>query len=921
LLGRDEEQGRLAGRIASACQGHGGALVIRGEAGVGKSALLASARDSAGDCIALEARGVEAEAELPFAALADLLAPLIDRTARLPRARAAALRGALRLSDAAVADRFAVYAAVRELLVAAARDRPVVALVDDAHWLDAATHDALLFATRRLEDARVAVVMTAREGWGHELRQPWLEQVELQGLPAESGVTLAQRVKPSIAASVARTLHDGTGGNPLAIVEIAAALRPAQLAGREALPAPLPVGPALQAVFETRLAGLPEPTRAALTVAAASQTGRADVIAAALRAEGRDADALHPAEEAGLVGLTDGVIGWRHPLVRSAAYHAAPAPARRAAHRALAAVASGDTLEDHRAWHLAAAAEAPDEEVAQALDELAAAAAHRGGLAVVERALEAAARLTPSNAARGARLLRAADAAIVMGHSARALELLDDALRCSSDARFRAHLERLHARADVIRGVPQTAHQRLVAEAARWERSDPGLAAELLCEAVVADMTSDDPDRYLATARRALDNSRRAGTEGLPGILLGIGLTAIGAGPAAVEILDRYAPVAENPSLWPVGPEMVGMLALAWIWTERYAEAERLLDAVTASARASGGVRALAFPLIVQAELKFRSGRWGTAVQMAAEAVELSEDVGEGALLANNLSYLARIKAATGEVDESRSYAERGLAIAHELDLGAIKPYLHSALAQPALAVGRYDEVLVHLEALYSEKPPFAGDPGLGLWDGDLAEAYVRVGDIEAAGRRLADYEEKVARTGRTLGHAVVARVRGMLAGEDEFDANFEEALRWHELCPMPLERARTELYLGERLRRARRRGEARRHLSTALSTFERLGAALWAQRALHELRAAGARDQAADSDDPWSELTPQEARVAEAALSGATYKEMAESFVLSPRTIEHHLRQAYRKLGVRSRTELAMRLNDAPPSRAPADR
>jgi DNA-binding CsgD family transcriptional regulator len=888
-------------------------VVIRGEAGVGKSALLASVRESAAGCLTVEARGVEAEAELPFAALADLLAPLLDRADRLPPARAAALRGALRLADGGVAERFAVYAAVRELLVTVAGDRPLVALIDDAHWLDAATHDALLFATRRLDDARVAVVMTAREGSGHDLRQPWLEQVELQGLPAESGVALCRRVEPSMAVSVARALHEGTGGNPLAIVEIAATLTRGQLQGREPLRMPLPVGPALQAVFEARLAELPDRTRTALTVAAASQTGRADVVAAALRVEGRDLDALHAAEAAGLIGLSEGVIGWRHPLVRSAAYHAASSPARRAAHRALAAVATGDALDDHRAWHLAAAAEAPDEKVAQALDELAAAAALRGGLAAVARALEAAARLTPSNAARGDRLLRAADAAIVMGQSARALELLDEALGCSTDARFRAHVEWFHARVDVIRGVPDTAHQRLLAEAARWEQSDPRLASELLCEAVVADMTSDDPDRYLATARRALENGRRAGAEGVPGILLGIGLTAVGDGPAAAETLDRYAAVAADPSLWPVAPEMVGMLALAWIWTERYAEAEHLLDAVTASARMSGGVRALAFPLIVQAELKFRSGRWGTAVQMAAEAVELAEDVGEGALLANNLAYLARIKAAMGDVDESRSLAQRGLAIAHELGLGAITPYLHSALAAPALAVARYDEALVTLETLYDQKPPFAGDPGLGLWEGDLVEAYARVGDTDAATRRLDDYEQKVERTGRTLGHAVAARTRGLLAGEDEFIPHFEEALRWHEACPMPLERGRTELYLGERLRRARRRGEARRHLSAALSTFERLGAKLWADRALHELRAAGARDQATDADDPWSELTAQEARVAESALSGATYKEMAENLMLSPRTIEHHLRQAYRKLGVRSRTELALRLGSAP--------
>jgi DNA-binding CsgD family transcriptional regulator len=317
--------------------------------------------------------------------------------------------------------------------------------------------------------------------------------------------------------------------------------------------------------------------------------------------------------------------------------------------------------------------------------------------------------------------------------------------------------------------------------------------------------------------------------------------------------------------------------------------------------------------LAVLGELNHRHGRWPVAHELMTESVRVAEDVGEGALLANCVCWLARVEAGLGNVDRARAHADRGLALCRAQQLGAIEPHAHYALGLLAMSQGEYGEAVRELAAI-DPTDEFNQDPGLAIWEPERIEALVRTGRRDEAERQLERYERNVLRTNRVRGGAQLRRLRGLLGTDVELDEHFGDALEWHTRIDCPFEEARTRLAYGERLRRARRRSDAQAQLAAAQHTFDELGARLFAERARDELGAAGGRTAAAaagpgDAADPWNLLTASERRVAEVIVGGATYNEAAAALFLSPRTIEHHLRQAYRKLGVRSRGELAARL------------
>ncbi len=896
--------------LAEARAGNGTALLIHGEAGVGKSVLLEYAREAASGIRVLSALGVEPESELPFSALADLLRGGEEAIERLPPAQVAALRSALGLEPGSAGDRFAVYAATRNALAAIARDEPLLAIVDDVHWLDAASREAIVFAAKRLGDEPVAILFAARDGEGAPMTGLGLQELALEGLSAEESEELVARTAPETTKRVRRNLHAGTGGNPLALVELVRDLDDAQLAGRDPLPEPLPIGRRLEQVFGGRVRELPAPTRQALLVAAASESGAMDIVLEAMERLNIPRAALDPAESAGLIAVREGRLAWRHPLVRSASYHGATGPERRATHLALAEVAREARLEDNRAWHLAAAAEVPAEDVARALEDVAARARARGGLAGAMRALATAARLTPDDETCARRGLAAAEVAVSLGESEEAVLLVAHSLERTEDLRMRAHGERLRARVDILRGVPSVGHERLVSTAEAIADAEPALAVELFCEAIVANMADGNSPVFRATAERAIEVAKDAGpgADALPGLMLSLEMLASGEGEPAVELFDRHRHAAENPELWEAAPEIAGITAFCLTWLERFDESERLLTRLTTWARDSGALRALAFPLAVLGDVQFRRGQWPAARASMLEGVQMAEYVGEVVLLANNLAYLARIEAWLGREEETRAHAGRALEISEGLRLGAVSPYAWHALGALELSLGEPERAIAQMENI-RRIDTFWGEPGHVLWEADLIEAYIRAGRDSDAEESLARYERIVERTGRCYGRAVLARLNGLRAPAGEFDEHFESALKWHDEVGMPFARARTALYYGERLRRARRRADARKHLGDAAAAFERLGAKPWADRARREQAAAGARLSADAAAPTWSDLTDAEARVAEAILSGATYQEAANSLYLSPRTVEFHLRHIYRKLGVRSRSELAARL------------
>lgn len=911
LLGRAPERERLSELLVAARAGTGGAVVIVGEPGVGKSLLLAAAGEAAEGFTVLSAAGVQSESDLAFGALSALLHPLFDGIDALPSAQAQSLRAAVGLASEAQVERLACHAAVVRLLADGAARQPLLVLADDLQWFDADSRDALLFAARRLESDAVAFVLAIRVGDTEERLDTGLPELVLNGLDETSALTLIRRGTGEVTPAVARELWTQTAGNPLAMMEIPRQLTADQRAGRVTLDQPLPVGRRLEDAFAARVAALPEPTRRALLVAATSFTGAGDTILAAVAVLGLPADALDPAEEEGLITLAHGTVTWRHPLVRSAIYHAAGAPARRAAHAALAQAGGEARLPDHRAWHLAAAAPAPDEAVAAELERVAAEAGRRGAPATALRALRQAAELTPGETEQARRELAAADVALAIGRWDEAVAMLDGARGRSDDIGLRAEGERLRARVEMLRGSPLVAHDRLVAIAETMADTDRALAATAMTEAVLARTMTGPVPAYRATAERAYALARPVGgeIEAMAAVALGCGMVLSGETDAGLELFGRYGAIVEKPEVWQSAPELPGMYACLHASIERFDTAERLLEAMVASGREQGAVRALPYPLSGRALLDLELGRFPAALAGAQEAVELSREMVGGAMLASSLAALAQVEAAMGRIEATQAHAEESLAICKQLNAWAVEPEPVLALASLALSRGDHETAVNVWSQTTVDIREWVLEPGWEHLDDVMIEASVRAGRHARAERELADLEAKAQRTGRTWAHAVAARCRGLLVDAAEIDEPFQAALQWHAQAPLPFARARTELCYGERLRRARRRADAREQLARAAATFQQLGALIWAERAERELAAAGYSRGAPAQPSPWAELTAAETRVARVILEGATYDEAASALFVSPRTIETHLRQIYRKVGVRSRSEMTRRL------------
>ena len=905
--------------LASAEARTGGALTVAGEPGIGKSALLSLARSSAArrSFTVLSAVGIESESELPFAGLGTLLRPLAGELVNLSAVQAAALRSALGMEIVAPVEPLAVYYALLELLAASARTRPVLVLVDDAQWLDGASREAVHFLARRVGGEAIAVLTGVRTGEGVDLDWPTVARLDLAGLDERSAAVLLHRARPTIAPAVSERLWAGTSGNPLALLEILPLLTEDQAAGRAPLEEPLPVGRRLERVFARRIGELPRDTQRVLLLAAASHTGAMAVLGPASKGLDLDPEALAPAEAAGFVEVMGGTLAWRHPLLRSAAYHSASPSERRQMHRALADSGGPERSEDHRAWHRAAASLVPDEKIAAELDLVGERATRRGALSTAVRALRQAAGLTPDDERRARRLIGAAEAAIATGRWDEAEAMLKDADARTSDPILRAQAARVLGRAETLREAPGAVHDRLVAVADSISTSAPEPAAAIMTEAVVAHMATGRWDAYFKTAGRALELGRRVGgaSEAVPGLVLGAAFIGHARTREGMRLFAEYEGFVWDPALWRDGPEIAGMHAFCSIWIERLDEAERLLDAMIAAARASGAVRALAHPLSVRAYLNFRRGRWQAAFIEARESTAIARDLLNGAMLANNLAHLAHVEAGLGHGADCRRHAAESLEICRTLSLGAVAPHAVHALGLLDLSEGKYGDAIRHIDSLDADTAAGITEPGISQWVPTQIEAHIRADELTVARSKLEIYEHWCHVTDRTLGYATAARCHGLMASKADFADHFEQALGWHLKLDVPFERARTHLCYGERLRRAQRRAAARQHLAAALATFRELGARTWAERADREFHAAaGGRGAARIRRSAWTELTTQEARTAKLIIDGATYAEAAAQLFLSPRTVESHLRHAYAKLGVRSRTELTRLLSQVDP-------
>jgi DNA-binding CsgD family transcriptional regulator len=911
LVGREGEKRQVDGLLRRARAGRSGVMVFRGEPGIGKTALLDYAVSRAGTMRVLRAAGAEPEAEIAFAGLYSLLHPMIEHLDALPEGHAAALRAALGLGSGPVVapDRLAVAAGTFGLLATAAEARPVLVLVDDLHWLDPPSIDALLFAVRRLGEDPVACVFSTRPAL------PGLEGLpvrDLAGLAEPDAALLVEEVAGiAPVPAVARRLHAQTGGNPLALTEAAAALTPRQLTGAD-LPevpeVPLEPGEAVQQRFAARLAGLdPAAQVTLLVVAAAGNCPTSVVMAAAARLGG--GQALAAAEDARLVRLSTAGVEFCHPLVRSVAYHQAAPSQRRAAHQALAAALAGRDRE-RAAWHLAAAATGTDDAVADELAAVAQAAERKGAPQVAAAVWERASELSAAADTRTGRLVCAAEAALRAGDPDRAgrLAATPDS---GMPAAHRAGLLAVRGRLDFLQGRMAAAHAVLGEAAELAAGRDPQLAAELFGESVEACVEAG----LLGEAAQAVELMEREAARSGESIQFMADLESgqlawlRGDPRKAVFLLRRcIATLEEIPALAPRAKRQLDPVAV-WLHLGRPDRASQYADRAVELARDAGEIGRLPDALSAAVACCRETGRWQQALAHANDALDLARAAGQRHFTCEVLAGMTPIEAAQGHDAECRAHAREADRLAAELGLRSRQLRLRLNLALLEFGHGRLDEAIARFEQVYR----FIADWGIRHpWFSplpDLIEACARAGDQERARALLPEFEALLPGDDNPFEAGRAHRLRGILT-EGDLDRHFRRGITLHEQCQAPFEQARTHLCYGERLRRARRRRDARAQLRAAIEIFDRLGAVPWAKRARAELQAAG---ESVTGPGPLREqLTPQEMQIALLVSEGRTNAEVGRAVFLSTRTVEFHLSRAYRKLGVATRTELTRRLASA---------
>ena len=905
LRGRDDERAALEELLAAARAGESGVFVLRGEAGIGKTALLEHVIELASDLTVVRAVGVESEMELAYAALHQLCAPLLDYVVRLPDPQRGALETTFGLREGPIPDRFLVGLATLSLLSEAAQERPLVCMIDDAQWLDLTSAQVLAFVARRLQAESVVLLIATREPTGYCTGLP---ELVVEGLgDADARALLASVLPGGLDERVADQLRAEAGGNPLALLELPRGLSAAQLAGGFGLPGALSLTGWIEESFINRLEALPEGTQQLLLVAAAEPTGDPALLWRAAERLGIADAVLDPAGPARLVEVDDRVR-FRHPLVRSAVYRAATPQQRRRVHRALAEATDARADPDRRAWHLAEATTGTDEAVAAELERAAGRARVRGGLAAAAAFLERALVLTADPALRARRALEAAQSAYRAGALEDALDLVATVESGVVDDRQRARVKLLRAEIAFALRRGRDAPPLLLEAARELEAIDPKLARATYLEAFAAAIFAGRLARsgtVTEVARAVLAGPSPPQSPG-PSDLLIMGL--------AVRFIDGYA--AGAPILKEALSAFAGETALPpeearWLWFAALIALDlwdddawmvlssRHLDLV----RASGALTALPFALTTRGSVYASFGQLVAAASSEEELRAATEATGIATVPYGALS-LAAWRGHEAELSELirttvHEAEERGegLALTVTERLSAV---LYNGL-------GRYDTALAaagEAERYHEEGP--------ALWTlTELIEAAVRCGRPELGAGALELIAETTRASGTDWGVGIEARCRALLSDGAEADSLYREAIERLARTNVRVQLARAHLLYGEWLRRERRRVDAREQLRTALEMFTAMGIEAFVERAERELLATGERVRARGvetSDD----LTAQEAQVARLARDGLTNAEIGERLFISQHTVAYHLRTTFTKLGVSSRSELGRALPES---------
>ena len=908
LRGRRAECGVLDGLLEGVRGGRSAALVVRGEAGVGKTALLDYAVESAPDLMSVRAAGVESEMELAFAGLHQLCGPMLDRLGRLPGPQRDALRIAFGLEEGPAPDRFLVGLAVLSLLSEAAGDRPLVCVVDDVQWLDRPSVLVLAFAARRLLAKAVLVIFATREP-GADLRG--LPELMVEGLRhADARELLGSVVRWPLDERVANRLVAEIRGNPLALLELPRGISPAELAGGFGSPEALPLPARIRENFLSRAGSLPEQARLLLAVAAADPTGDPALVHGAAGRLRLGAAAAEQAEETGLIdiGGIGGQVVFRHPLMRRAAYRAVSRGDRRKAHAALAEATDAQADPDRRAWHLAQAASGPDEEVAADLERSAGRAQARGGLAAAAAFLERSAALTAEPGRRAERTLAAAQANIRAGAFNQALDLLVWAENEPLDEFSGARIDLLRGQIAFFSGLSSDAPPLLLKAAKRLESLNPEMARETYMTAWMAALFAGrfaGAGDLAEVSQAALALPRPARPPSLAHLVLGGLALLVTEGPAvAAPSLQQAASAFADPGISAEEAMRCGWLgqaAAGALWDDVRRRA--ILVRQVQLARDAGALDQLPIDLGSLGTDAAWRGDFAAATALIDETAAVCAATG-----ARSAPYAAMLMAALrGDHAEAAPLIEATIAEAAAGGHGAAASYAHWAAAILNNGLGRYADALAAAQYASQEPPALY----MSMWAlPELVEAATRCGNSQLAAEALERLAETTRPGGTDFGLGIEARSRALVSEGAAAEGLYREAIDRLGHTQLRPELARAHLLYGEWLRRAGRRTDAREQLREAYEMLTVIGVGGFAERARRELLATG-ENVRKRRVETTGDLTSQEAQIARLAGDGLSNQEISTQLFLSPRTVEWHLRKVFAKLGITSRRQL----RGAPPA------
>ena len=896
LLDRRGERAAVDRVLDQARAGSSAVLVVRGEPGIGKTALLGYAAGRALGFRVVRAWGVESEMELAFAGLHQLCVPMLGRLEQLPGPQRDALAVAFGMREGQAPDRFLVGLAVLSLLAATAEDQPLACLVDDAQWLDRASVQCLAFAARRLLAEPVALIFAVREpGDDHELAG--LPGLAVTGLgDADARAVLALAVGGRLDARVADLLVAETRGNPLALLELPRGLAPSELAGGFGLPGAAPLAGRIEDSFACQLDALPDQTRRLLLLAAADPSGDRPLVWRAAGRLGIPVQAGAPAVEAGLVEFGTRVR-FRHPLVRSAAYRSASFSERQQMHAALAEATDPIAAPDRRAWHRAQAAAGPDEEVAAELECSAGRAQARGGLAAAAAFLERSVLLTADPARHAERALAAAQASLQAGAFGRALDLLATVEAGRLDELQSARVDLLRGQIAFASGPGADASALLLKAAKRLEPLNLDLARQTYLNAWVAAplagrLAGAGDLLEVSRAVRALPPARSPCPADL--LLDGLALLVTDGPAAAAPVLRQAVTAFASGDISREEGLASGWLAASVLWDDDAGRA--IMDREVRLAREAGALDELPVNLVPLAMSAAWRGDLAEAASLIAEGDAVCEVTGSR-LAPYAAMFLAAMR---GNQAELTSLAEAAIAAAEAGGEGAAVTYAHWVAAILHNGLGRYADALAAAGQARAGSHLY-----VSMWAlPELIEAAVRTSNTEVAAGALERLAESTSVSGTDWALGVEARSRALLSEGETADRLYREAIERLGRTRMRAELARAHLLYGEWLRRENRRIDAREQLRASYQMLTAMGLDGFAERARRELLATGetVRKRTVET---LTDLTAQEAQIAKLARDGRTNQEIAAQLFISPRTVEWHLGNVFTKLGITSRKDL----------------